>query len=115
VFDPRGIALMVVHLGDAVHLDVERSAQMCDIKDLLVKTRVQLPKCAYRSRRHHGDLGSCFEQTAERLLLSSIVSIAIDDSSQLFCSAQSRCSLEVQRVIDGPDRFSCVHRSLPDR
>ena len=66
VFDTRGRGLMVVHPGDAVHLDVERPAQMCNIEDLLVKTCVQLLQRVHRSRRHHGGLGSCLKKRQKK-------------------------------------------------
>jgi hypothetical protein len=49
--------VIVVHLGNAVHLNVERRSKVGDIKGLLVKTRVELLKRRHRWRLQHGGLG----------------------------------------------------------
>jgi hypothetical protein len=46
-----------VHLGDPVYLNVERGSKVGNIKDLLLKTRVDLLKRRHRSRLHHGVIG----------------------------------------------------------
>jgi hypothetical protein len=49
--------VIVVHLENAVHLNVERRSKVGDIKGLLVKTRVELLKRRHRWRLQHGGLG----------------------------------------------------------